>query len=150
MPAVEVRIVDDDGVDLPAREVGEILLKVPAGDRRYYGDPDATARTWREGWVHTGDLGRLDDEGYLYVVDRRKDMIIRGGYNIYSVEVEGALHELPEVAEAAVVGVPHAVLGQDVCAVVRVRAGAPELELDAVRAALAGIVVDWLDKLPQN
>jgi long-chain acyl-CoA synthetase len=148
MPGVEVRIVDDGGADLSIGEVGEILLKVPAGDRHYYGDPDATARTWEGGWVHTGDLGRLDDEGYLYVVDRKKDMIIRGGYNIYSVEVEGALHELPDVAEAAVVGIPHAVLGQDVCAVVRVRAGAPALELDAVRAALADRLADY--KLPRR
>jgi acyl-CoA synthetase (AMP-forming)/AMP-acid ligase II len=148
MPGVEVRIVDDASTDVPPGEVGEILLKVPAGDRRYYGDPDASARTWREGWVHTGDLGRLDDEGYLYVVDRKKDMIIRGGYNIYSVEVEGALHELPDVAETAVVGIPHAVLGQDVCAVVRMRAGAPPPELDAVRAALADRLADY--KLPRR
>ena len=74
--------------------------------------------------MHTGDLGYFDEDGYLYLVDRKKDMINRGGYNVYSIEVESALYEHPDVVEAAVVGVPHDVLGQDVCAVVRVHAGA--------------------------
>ena len=99
--------------------MGEITLKLPAGRRSYHNDPDGTARTWRDGWVFTGDLGRLDDEGYLYIVDRKKDMVLRGGYNVYSVEVESALFEHPDIVEVAIIGVPHAVLGQDVCAVVR-------------------------------
>jgi acyl-CoA synthetase (AMP-forming)/AMP-acid ligase II len=148
MPGAEVQVVDDDGAPLLEGEVGEIVLKVPAGERRYWGDEQATAQTWRGGWVHTGDLGRLDDEGYLYVVDRKKDMILRGGYNIYCVEVEDGLHEHPDVVEAAAVGIPHPVLGQDVCAVVRLRAGAPELTVDDVRVFLADRLADY--KLPRR
>jgi acyl-CoA synthetase (AMP-forming)/AMP-acid ligase II len=148
MPGAEVGVVDDGGRPVATGDVGEIVLKVPAGERRYWGDEDASARTWRNGWVYTGDLGRLDEEGYLYVVDRKKDMILRGGYNIYCVEVEDALHELPDVVEAAAVGVPHDVLGQDVCAIVRLRAGAPALELDVVRTALADRLADY--KLPRR
>ena len=98
--------------------------------------------------MHTGDLGYFDEDGYLYLVDRKKDMINRGGYNVYSIEVESALYEHPDVVEAAVVGVPHDVLGQDVCAVVRVRGGAPPLELDEVRAFLADRLADY--KLPRR
>jgi acyl-CoA synthetase (AMP-forming)/AMP-acid ligase II len=148
MPGAEVGVVDDEGEVLPTGEIGEIVLKVPAGARRYWGDDEATARTWRDGWVHTGDLGRLDDEGYLYVVDRKKDMILRGGYNVYSVEVEDGLHEHPDIVEAAAVGVPHHVLGQDVCAVVRLRADAAPLTVEDVRAFLADRLADY--KLPRR
>jgi len=148
MPGAEVRVVDDDGSPLRRGEVGEIVLKVPTGERRYWGDDEATAETWRGGWVYTGDLGRIDDDGYLYVVDRKKDMILRGGYNIYCVEVEDGLHEHPDVVEAAAVGVPHKVLGQDVCAVVRLRPGAPPLTVDSVRAFLADRLADY--KLPRR
>src|SRR5438045_5767422 len=142
MPGAEVLVVDDDGTDVAGGDVGEIVLKVPTGERRYWGDEEATAKTWRNGWVHTGDLGRIDEDGYLYVVDRKKDMILRGGYNIYCVEVEDGLHEHPDVVEAAAVGVAHKVLGQDVCAVVRLRQGADALELDAVRTFLADRLAD--------
>lgn len=148
MPGAEVRVVDADGAALPSGEVGEIVLKVPSGQRRYWGDEDGTAQTWRGGWVHTGDLGRLDEDGYLYVVDRKKDMILRGGYNIYCVEVEDGLHEHPDIVEAAAVGVHHEVLGQDVCAVVRLRAGAPPLTVDDVRTFLADRLADY--KLPRR
>jgi acyl-CoA synthetase (AMP-forming)/AMP-acid ligase II len=86
--------------------------------REYYKDPDATASTWRDGWLHTGDLGRLDEDGYLYIVGRKKDVIIRGGNNIHAVDVESVLHDHPDVREAAVVGIPHPVLGEDVAAAV--------------------------------
>ena len=148
MPGAEVRVVDDDGVDVAAGEVGEIVLKVPTGERRYWGDDEATAQTWRGGWVYTGDLGRIDDDGYLYVVDRKKDMILRGGYNIYCVEVEDGLHAHPDVVEAAAVGIPHKMLGQDVCAVVRLRPEAPPLTVDSVRAFLGDRLADY--KLPRR
>src|SRR5205085_229305 len=148
MPGAEVGVVDEDGQAVPTGEVGEIVLKVPTGERRFWGDDEATARTWRDGWVYTGDLGRLEDEGYLYVVDRKKDMILRGGYNVYSVEVEDALHEHPDIVEVAAVGIPHPVLGQDVCAVVRLRAGAPPLTVEDVRAFLADRLADY--KLPRR
>ncbi len=134
-----VRIVDADGADVAPGAVGEVAIRVPPGQRRYHNDPEATAATWRGEWLLTGDLGRLDDEGYLHLVDRRKDLIVRGGYNISSIEVEGALHEHPDVLEAVVVGLPHPVLGQDLAAVVRVR---PGTELDA--AALGPFLADRL------
>ena len=143
MRGVEVRIVDDGGAEVPTGSVGEIALRVPDGERRYWNDPEASARTWRGGWVHTGDLGRLDDDGFLYVVDRVKDVIIRGGYNVASAEVEAAIHEQPDVAECAVVGVPHPILGQDVAAVVRMRDGATPVELDVLRAQLADRLADY-------
>jgi long-chain acyl-CoA synthetase len=153
MSGVEVRILrqtDDGDDDTPADvdEVGEIVLRLPAGERRYWNDPEATARTWQDGWVRTGDLGRLDADGFLYVVDRAKDVIIRGGYNVASVEVEAALHTLDEVAECGVVGVTHPVLGQDVAAVVRLCEGAPPLGLDEVRERLGDRLADY--KLPRR
>ena len=122
-------------------------MRLPAGERRYWNDADATARTWRDGWVHTGDLGRLDADGFLYVVDRAKDVIIRGGYNVASAEVEAAIHEQPDVAECAVVGVPHPILGQDVAAVVRMRDGARALTLEDLRVQLGDRLADY--KLPR-
>ncbi|HEX5367127.1 MAG TPA: class I adenylate-forming enzyme family protein [Acidimicrobiales bacterium] len=148
MPGITVRIVDERGDEVATGEIGEVTLKIPTGERYYFGDPDATAATWRDGWVHSGDLGYVDADGYLYLADRKKDMIIRGGYNIYCIEVEDALYELPEVAEAAVVGVPHGVLGEDVCAVVRLRDGAAAPSLDDVRARLGSRLADY--KLPRQ
>jgi acyl-CoA synthetase (AMP-forming)/AMP-acid ligase II len=143
MPGVEIRIVDELEREVATGDVGEITLKLPAGRRSYHNDPDGTARTWRRGWVFTGDLGRLDEEGYLFIVDRKKDMVLRGGYNIYSVEVESALFEHPDIAEVAVVGVPHAVLGHDVCAIVRLREGAPALTLNDLRAFVVDRLADY-------
>jgi acyl-CoA synthetase (AMP-forming)/AMP-acid ligase II len=143
-----VRIVDDGGDEVAQGEVGEVAIRLAAGQRSYWNDPEATARTWRDGWVHTGDLGYFDVDGFLYLVDRKKDMINRGGYNVYSIEVESALYEHPDVVEAAVVGVSHDVLGQDVCAVVRLRDGVATLELAAVRDFLADRLADY--KLPRR
>jgi acyl-CoA synthetase (AMP-forming)/AMP-acid ligase II len=150
MKGVEVRIEPPDGVDRVDQvdQVGEIVLRLPAGERRYWNDPEATAQTWRDGWVHTGDLGRLDADGFLYVVDRAKDVIIRGGYNIASVEVEAAIHTQPEVAECAVVPIDHPVLGQDVAAVVRWGADQEPLSLDELRARLVDELADY--KLPRR
>src|SRR5439155_844920 len=108
-----VRVVDESGDERSQGEVGEVTIRLAAGERSYWNDPEASARTWRHGWVHTGDLGYFDEDGYLYLVDRKKDMINRGGYNVYSIEVESALYEHPDVVEAAVVGVPHDMLGPD-------------------------------------
>jgi acyl-CoA synthetase (AMP-forming)/AMP-acid ligase II len=120
-PPVEVRIVDEAGRTLPSGEVGEVLTRNPEGHREYYRDPEATARQWEGGWLHTGDLGHLDEDGYLYIVGRKKEMIVRGGMNVYADDVEAALHAHPSVVEAAVVGVPHEVLGEDVAAYVVLR-----------------------------
>jgi acyl-CoA synthetase (AMP-forming)/AMP-acid ligase II len=123
-PPVEVRIVDDDGNVLPTGETGEVITRNPRGHREYYRNPEATARMWEGGWLHTGDLGHLDADGYLYIVGRKKEMVVRGGLNIYADDVEAVLQAHPEVVEAAVIGIPHEVLGEDIAAYVVLRPGA--------------------------
>ncbi|MBL1085229.1 long-chain fatty acid--CoA ligase [Streptomyces actinomycinicus] len=121
---VEVRLLDGDGKDVPAGEVGEIAVRGHNVMTGYWNRPDATAEAVQDGWFRTGDLARQDDEGYLFVVDRKKDMIIRGGYNVYPREIEEVLYEHPDVVEAAVVGVPHDSLGEEVAAAVVLVPGA--------------------------
>ncbi|MEK3728685.1 class I adenylate-forming enzyme family protein [Lysinibacillus sp. FSL W8-0953] len=108
----EVCVVDSEGKSVPAGEVGEICVKGPQVMKGYLRNPEETARTIRDGWLYSGDLGRFDEEGYLYIVDRKKDMIIRGGENIYPIEVEEVLYQMPEILEAAVIGLPHEVYGE--------------------------------------
>ncbi len=120
---VEVKIVDDDDNTLPAGERGEICTRGPCIMIGYYGDPELSAEALKGGWHHTGDIGVIDEEGYLSIVDRKKDMIIRGGHNIASLEVEQVLSKHPAVSEAAVVGVPHPKLGEDVQAFLLLRSG---------------------------
>lgn len=128
----EVRIVDESGADVAAMEPGEIWLRRRgAPPRGYYRDPEATARAFAGDWLRTGDLGYLDVDGRLYLVDRIKDLIISGGLNISSVEIEGVLDEHPSVREAAVFGVPHPVLGQEVAAAVSLRSEVAARELQA-------------------
>ncbi len=155
---IEVRIVGDDDETLPTGEVGEIWLKGPTVVRGYFDLPEATAAAFIDGWFHTGDLGRLDDDGYLYVVDRIKDVIIRGGENIYAAEIEAALYEHPDVQEAAIVGIPDEKYGEVVGAFLRLHDGATVNEdgiRDWVRARLAAFkvpaVVEIRDEsLPRN
>ncbi len=123
-PDQEMRVVDLKGHDTKPKEVGEIILKGPNIMKEYYRNPKATAETIREGWLHTGDMGYYDEDGYLYYTDRMKDMIVRGGYNIYSVEVENALYEHEAVKQCAVVAKPHERLGEDVVAFVVLKEGA--------------------------
>ncbi len=156
-PPVEVKIVDDGGAERPVGEVGEVLTRNPGGHREYYRDAEATARQWAGGWLHTGDLGRLDADGYLYIVGRKKEMIVRGGMNVYTDDVEAALQSHPDVVEAAVAGVPHDVLGEDVAAWVVLRPGsvatAPEV-IDVARQTLADYKVPRrvvvVGELPRN
>jgi long-chain acyl-CoA synthetase len=103
--------------------IGELWIKGPNVVRGYWRKPEATAKSFTKGWLHTGDLARVDDEGFIYIVDRAKDMIIRGGENVYSVIVEAAIFEHPDVADCAVVGLPHPVLGEEVAAVIVLRPG---------------------------
>jgi long-chain acyl-CoA synthetase len=124
IPGVEVRIVDDDDRDVPLGDAGEVCVRGPNVMLGYYGLPDETARTLRNGWLHTGDMGRLDEDGFLYIVERKKDLIIRGGFNVYPREVEEVLYAHPQIAEAAVVGMPDPLMGEDVLAYVVPRAGA--------------------------
>jgi long-chain acyl-CoA synthetase len=157
-PVIDVRIVAEGGRDAAVGAIGEIWLKGPTIVRGYLGRERETAEAFTDGWFHTGDLGRLDGDGNLYVVDRLKDVIIRGGENVYAAEVEAALYEHPDVAEAAIIGVPDERLGEAVGAVVRARSGA-SLTSDAIRAhvgeRLAAFKVPahvWItdDELPRN
>lgn len=157
-PVIELRIVDPDGDEAPAGEVGEIWLKGPTVVAGYFGLPDETAQSFTDGWFRTGDLGRLDGDGNLYVVDRLKDVVIRGGENVYAAEVEAALYEHPGIVEAAIIGVPHDRLGEEVGAVVRPhpRAALTENEVrDHVAERLAAFKVPsrvWIvdEELPRN
>lgn len=122
---VEVRVVDADSRPLPAGEVGEVAIRGRNVMKGYYNKPEATEEAFKGGsWFHTGDLGRLDEEGYLYIVDRVKDMIIRGGFNIYPREIEEALMTHPAVSMASVIGVPHDRHGEEVKAFVVLKEGA--------------------------
>lgn len=131
VPVCEIAIVPEDFAgDEPAPEhvgrtnvLGELWVRGPNVVSGYWGKPDETSRTFTKGWLHTGDIARLDDEGFIYIVDRAKDMIIRGGENVYSVVVEAALFEHPDVADCAVVGIAHPTLGEEVAAVVVLRRG---------------------------
>ncbi|MDA8359982.1 MAG: AMP-binding protein [Actinomycetota bacterium] len=156
-PPAEVRIVDDEGVEVPAGHVGDVRLRIPGRAREYFDDPGATASTWVDGWLITGDLGKVDEDGYLYIVGRRKDVIIRGGNNIHAADVEHVIVSHPDVAEAAVVGVPHPVLGEDVVAFVALRPGA-KTTINALRAHCLESLADYkvprewhvVDTLPRN
>ena len=124
LPGVELRILDPAGQPLPAGEIGEIATRSPANMTGYYNLPKATAETIDgEGWLHTGDAGYLDADGYLFLKDRIKDLIISGGENVYPAEVENAIYGHPDVAEVAVIGVPDAKWGESVKAIVVARPG---------------------------
>ncbi|MFN7969933.1 MAG: class I adenylate-forming enzyme family protein [Acidimicrobiales bacterium] len=131
-PIMAVEIRDPSGVPVPVGEVGEIWFNGPNLIRGYWNRPDATAEVLVDGWLRSGDVGRLDAEGFVYVEDRIKDMVLRGGENVYCAEVEAAIHEHPAVHEVAVFGVPHDRLGEEVAAVVVPRAGASVTETDLV------------------
>jgi long-chain acyl-CoA synthetase len=138
VPVCEVKVVDPDGTPVPPGEVGELWIKGPNVVKGYWNKAEATAESFTDGWLHSGDLARIDDEGFIAIVDRAKDMVIRGGENVYCVEVESVLYDHPEVMDAAVVGLPHKVLGEEVAAVVQVRedAGA-EVTAEALQAHVA-------------
>ena len=157
MAPTEFKIVDEDGTELAPREIGELIVSNPGREREYFNDDDATASTWRDGWLHSGDLAYLDEDGFLYIVGRRKDVIIRGGNNVHATDVESVLYEHPAVREAAVAGVPHTVLGEDIGAWVVLVDGATPDE-DELRAFCADRLSDYkvprvwtfLDELPRN
>lgn len=161
-PGIELKLVDTDGNEAPAGEVGEIWVRsgrpgVYSTMREYFGRPEATAETLRDGWVVTGDMGRLDAQGYLYLVDRKKDMVLSGGYNIYSKEVELAIASFPGVADVAVVGVPDAVYGEAVAAYVQL-AGGTTPDAAAIVAHCRGLIASYkkprhvffVDELPRT
>jgi acyl-CoA synthetase (AMP-forming)/AMP-acid ligase II len=155
VPGVQVKVLDDAGAALPPRAVGEIAVHSPARMAAYFKDPDATARALRDGWFLSGDLGWVDEDGWLYFVDRKRDVIRRGGENVSSVLVEKTLREHPAVAEAAVIGISDPVLGQEIKAFVVPSAAVTEDELREFAAArLAKFQVprlwEFRDSLPKT
>jgi long-chain acyl-CoA synthetase len=121
---VQMRLVDDAGQTVPDGEIGEIAIRGHNVMKGYWNKPEATAQAITDGWFRTGDMARVDSDGYYFIVDRKKDLIIRGGYNVYPREIEEVLHEHPAVAEVAVIGLPHAELGEEVGAAVALKPGA--------------------------
>jgi long-chain acyl-CoA synthetase len=153
----ELRLVDDDGHEVPEGEVGEIVMRGPTVMKGYWNRPDATRETLVDGWLKTGDMARRDEDGYYFIVDRKKELVIRGGFNVYPREIEEVLYEHEAVREAAVIGVRHESLGEEVAAVVVLRDGAeaaPEELRDFVKARVAAYKYPrrvWLvDELPKG
>jgi long-chain acyl-CoA synthetase len=135
MPLLDMKIIDEDGKEVPTGELGEVLMYGPLITPGYWNRPEATAETVRDGWLHTGDLGYCDEDGFLFVVDRAKDMILRGGENVYCVEIENILADHAEIVEAGVVGIPDPELGERVKAVVYRTAGSTISESEVQRHA---------------
>ncbi|KQY07117.1 long-chain fatty acid--CoA ligase [Mycobacterium sp. Root135] len=160
IPTVSARVVDEDMNDVPVGQVGEIVYRAPTLMAGYWNNPKATAEAFAGGWFHSGDLVRQDDEGYVWVVDRKKDMIISGGENIYCAEVENALAAHPSIGEAAVIGRPHAKWGEVPVAVLAVSSAAPtaRLTLEGIQEFLGERLarykhpraIEVVDALPRN
>lgn len=157
MPLARVRVVGEDGKDVPVGTSGEIVVKGDQVLMGYWGNPEATAKAFSDGWFHTGDVGRWDENGYLYIVDRKKDMILTGGENVYPREVEEVLYEHPAVVEAAVVGAPDPKWGEKVVAVICARPGHEVSEADLIAFCRERIAsykkpkhVVFIDMLPKN
>ena len=157
LPGQQIRIVDANNDDVPPGEPGEVLVAGPNVMRGYLNRPEETAKTVVDGWLHTGDIGRLDEDGYLVLVDRAKDMIIRGGENIYPKEIETVVYQLPEIAEAAVIGRAHPVYGEEPVLFVSLCSGAT-VSTDRISEHLRGslskfklpVEITILDDLPKN
>ena len=157
IPGVQIKIVDQYTAELPVGEVGEVLVKGDNVTPGYFNNEDETNNVIKDGWLHTGDLGRLDDEGYLYIVDRKKDLVIRGGFNIYPRDVEEILNQHPAVSEVAVIGLPDASMGEELvaCIVREPKTDASEAELiaycqDHLAKSKTPRRIEFLESLPRN
>jgi acyl-CoA synthetase (AMP-forming)/AMP-acid ligase II len=157
LPTVDAKIVDEEGNEVPTGAIGEIVLKGAKVFKGYWKNPKATRATIVDGWVHTGDIGKMDEEGFLYILDRKKDMINRGGEKIYSLEVENVIGDHPKVIEAAVVGVPDPVLGEVVKACIALKPGVHATEEEIKKFCSERLAdykvpkfVEFLDVLPRN
>ncbi|MGH6798534.1 MAG: AMP-binding protein, partial [Roseiarcus sp.] len=156
-PGVELKIVAGDGAEVPRGAVGEVLIRSPVVMKGYWLKPDATAASIRDGWMLTGDAAYMDEDGYVFIYDRVKDMIVTGGENVYPAEVENALFGHPAIADAAVIGVPDDDWGEAVKAIVVLKPGAPRDAADIIAWARARIAhfkapksVDFVDAIPRN
>ena len=155
LPFAQVRVVDADDNDLPRGDIGEVIVRGPTVMRCYLDDDEATRRVLKDGWLHTGDMGYLDEDGDLFIVQRRSDLIVSGGENVYPAEVEGVLRQHPAVADCLVVGIDSAEWGQQVAALVVARLPVSERELNEfVRARIAAYkvprVISFVDALPMT
>ena len=157
IPEVEVRIVDENDKDLPPGEVGELIVKGPNISSGYYKMPEETAVTFKNGWLYTGDLGKKDDDGYLYIVERKKDLIIRGGFNIYPRDIEEVLHRHPAIQEAAVIGIPDTIMGEEVKSFIVLAANQSASENDIIEFCQEHLsknkcpkFVEFVDSLPKS
>src|SRR3712207_2528390 len=155
---VEMKVVDDEGNDVAQGEVGEIVIRGHNVMKGYWNKPDATAESIDpDGWFKTGDMATIDEDGYFFIVDRKKDMIIRGGYNVYPREIEEVLYEHPAIQEAAVLGIPHQELGEEVAAAVVVKDG-EDVDEDTLRSYVKEQVaaykyprkIVFMDELPKG
>jgi fatty-acyl-CoA synthase len=152
--SVKVALLDDDGKEVPLGEAGEICARGVLVSHSYFENPEATAEVRTFGWHHTGDVGKFDAEGYLYIVDRKKDMVVSGGFNVFTAEVEAAITELPQVRECAVIGIPHDKWGEQVHAIV-VADGIEAAAIIAHTKAKLGSVkapksVQFIDSIPRT
>jgi long-chain acyl-CoA synthetase len=159
MVGADVRIVDEDGNDLSIGEVGELWVRSPNNVRGYWNKPEETAKAFINGWFRSGDAARIDEDGFVYVVDRIKDMVLRGGENVYCAEVEAVLFEHDSVEDVAVIGIPHVSLGEEVAAVIVPKAGYGESDTASVQEFAARrlatfkvpVKLFWqTDPLPRN
>lgn len=157
IPGVEIKIVDENDGEMPRGKPGELIVKGPNVMKGYFNLPEATAETLRNGWCHTGDIAYMDDEGYIFIVDRKKDLILVGGLNVYPREVEEILYTNPKVAEAAVIGVPDELRGEAVKAVIALKSGESATEREIIRflqEKLANFklpkVVEFVEALPKT
>lgn len=152
-----IRVVDDEGSDVPANGIGELLIKGPNITPGYWNNPVATEKSFTDGWLHTGDAARLDEEGFVYIVDRWKDMYISGGENVYPAEVENVLFQIPGVADAAIIGVPSERWGEVGMAIIVRKQDQPLVEGDVIQHCLGRLAkfkvpqsVAFVDVLPRN
>jgi long-chain acyl-CoA synthetase len=155
---VQLKLVDEQGAEVAGGQVGEIAIRGHNVMKGYWARPDATSEAIRDGWFHTGDMAKVDEDGYYFIVDRKKDMIIRGGYNVYPREIEEVLYEHPAVREAAVIGIPDEMLGEEVAAAVALKHGCDDVDAEALRDYVKARVAAYkyprrvwlLDDLPKG
>ncbi|MCP5395420.1 MAG: AMP-binding protein [Sphingomonadaceae bacterium] len=152
--SVKVALLDDDGNEVPRGEAGEICARGALVTHSYFEKPEATAEVRQFGWHHTGDVGKFDEDGYLYIVDRKKDMVVTGGFNVFTAEVEAAITELPQVREAAVFGIPHEKWGEQVHAAIVGDGISAEEVIAHTKARLGGVkapkTVEFVDSIPRT